>query len=325
MRLSRLTCNQLDRPLGVDSDTLRFGWVLLAGPGESAVQTAYRLRVRDEDGGLVFDSGRTEARESQQIVLRIPGLLLSRVYRWEVCVWDGDGKPSVWSEPSSFATGLLPPDGWEHIPFLTARAPLEERLRNTFWFRSDAVLPKADGPVLLHLTSIGQHELWINGARAEGRPLAPSRSNLRGFRRALAVTYDVTALVREGMNRIGVWLDADWARSEDAEPCFAAALCAGGIRLTTADGTWLCRRASTEHTGGFTWSDFGGERIVCGAENGWLDGEAAPPVWSEAAVCGARRFDGGAGTQTLPRRRQRRDGLFVPRRRRNPAPSRPAV
>ena len=77
MRLSRLTCNQLDRPLGIDSDTLRFGWVLLAGPGESAVQTAYRLRVRDEDGGLVFDSGRTEARESQQIVLRIPGLLPS--------------------------------------------------------------------------------------------------------------------------------------------------------------------------------------------------------------------------------------------------------
>lgn len=317
MRLSRLTCNQLDRPLGVDSDTLRFGWVLLAGPGESAVQTAYRLHVRDEDGSLVFDSGRTEARESQQIVLRVPGLLPSRVYGWEARVWDGDGKPSPWSEPSSFATGLLPPDGWEHIPFLTARAPLEERLRNTFWFRRDAVLPKADGPVLLHLTSIGQHELWINGARAEGRPLAPSRSNLRGFRRALAVTYDVTALVREGMNRIGVWLDADWARSEDAEPCFAAALCAGGIRLTTADGNWLCRRAGTEHTGGFTWSDFGGERIVCGAENGWLDGEAAPPVWSEAAVCGARPrvasdlTDGNEVSGVFPAVRTEADGDAV--------------
>ena len=86
MRLSRLTCNQLDRPLGVDSDILRFGWVLLAGPGESAVQTAYRLRVRDEDGSLVFDSGRTESRESQQIVLRVPGLLPSRVYGWEARV-----------------------------------------------------------------------------------------------------------------------------------------------------------------------------------------------------------------------------------------------
>ena len=286
-------------------------------PGESAVQTAYQLRVRDEDGSLVFDSGRTESRESQQIVLRIPGLLPSRVYGWEVCAWDGDGKPSVWSEPSSFATGLLPPDGWERLPFLTARAPLEERLRNTFWFRRDAVLPKADGPVLLHLTSIGQHELWINGARAEGRPLAPSRSNLRGFRRALAVTYDVTALVREGMNRIGVWLDADWARSEDAEPCFAAALCAGGLRLTTADGNWLCRRAGTEHTGGFTWSDFGGERIVCGAENGWLDGEAAPPVWSEAAVCGARPrvasdlTDGNEVSGVFPAVRTEADGDAV--------------
>lgn len=58
-------------------------------------------------------SGRISS--SQQVDVRLPGAVPLRPatrYHWQVRVWDGHHRPSPWSSPARFETGLLAPTGW---------------------------------------------------------------------------------------------------------------------------------------------------------------------------------------------------------------------
>src|SRR5690606_21988780 len=68
-----------------------------------------RLRAGQGD---VWDSGRVDSDQTNQVEYAGAPLRSATRYVWAVRVWDGAGRLSDWSEPASFETGLLGEDDW---------------------------------------------------------------------------------------------------------------------------------------------------------------------------------------------------------------------
>jgi len=99
-------------PLGFDVLQPRFSWQMVSKiPG--SFQKAYQIKVTDEAGQVVWDSGKTKSNVSLNIKYSGTALRPTTRYHWIVCVWDQSQKKHV--AESWFETGLMNPD-----PQLTA-------------------------------------------------------------------------------------------------------------------------------------------------------------------------------------------------------------
>ena len=94
--VDQLRCEYRLDPLGIDVANPRLSWILDAGR-----QVAYQVVVEG-----AWDTGRVASDQSVNVAYAGKPLEPGTRYEWKVRVWDGDGKPSNWSEPAVFTTGL---------------------------------------------------------------------------------------------------------------------------------------------------------------------------------------------------------------------------
>ena len=105
LKPAHLTCDSLDRPLGIDSPQPLLSWQL-QDAGFGARQTAYRIEVASTptllsgDKPDVWDSGRIASDKSFGVAYSGPELAAAKRYYWRVEVWDKDGKPYPASDVS---------------------------------------------------------------------------------------------------------------------------------------------------------------------------------------------------------------------------------
>ena len=107
-----LKCENLKSPLAIDNTSPHFSWKMYS-PKNGASTSAYQIIVAsslkklNEKNADLWNSGKVESDES--INIKYDGKALSSRSQgwWKVRVWDNTGKPSKWSEPSSFGVGLL--------------------------------------------------------------------------------------------------------------------------------------------------------------------------------------------------------------------------
>lgn len=147
----------LEAPQGI-VETPSLSW-RLDSTASGTRQTAYRILVASSRGALakgsgdLWDSGKIDSAESLHHRYEGKPLPSHTPAHWQVQVWDEAGKPSAWSKPASWSTGILKKDEWrsewigldnvkpadvpwkETVPDLTAF----DRAR---WIRS----PKGDAP-----------------------------------------------------------------------------------------------------------------------------------------------------------------------------------
>ncbi|HZH62143.1 MAG TPA: family 78 glycoside hydrolase catalytic domain, partial [Metabacillus sp.] len=104
--VTNLMVNYTETPLGIDEKAPSFSWQMKA-PSDSRgyFQTAYQLKVKDQDGKVVWDTGKVKSNDSIDIRYDGKGLKPTTRYKWEVIVWDQNGKTV--NETSWFETGLL--------------------------------------------------------------------------------------------------------------------------------------------------------------------------------------------------------------------------
>ena len=107
--LSWLKVENLESPLGIDTDTPRFSWTILSDK-QDVRQTAYQIVVTTSQGE-VWNSGRVDS--DQQLWVPYKGTRLKSATQcsWKVKVWTTAGE-SEWSDESRFGIGLLKESHW---------------------------------------------------------------------------------------------------------------------------------------------------------------------------------------------------------------------
>ncbi|QFG21259.1 alpha-L-rhamnosidase [Actinomadura sp. WMMB 499] len=222
-----LTCEMVNTPLGLDDPSPRLSWKLRS-PHRNDVQTAYRLsaaldrRDLDDAERLIWDTGRRAAADGVLVPYDGPPLQPSTRYHWRVEVWDADGAAAGRAD-SWFETGLLRPDEWRaawigrDTDTATVMDPPGDgdRTHRTLHLSPCSHLRRSFDlggrrPVRarIYAAARGVYELRLNGRKVGDAELAPGWTEYH--RRVLYQTYDVTDLLHEGDNALGVVLADGW-------------------------------------------------------------------------------------------------------------------
>jgi alpha-L-rhamnosidase len=116
--VTEATCEYCVDPLGVDTPSPRFGWILSATE-RGQRQTAYQILVSSTPEGLdagvgdKWDSGKVASDRSVGVVYGGAALASGERCLWKVRCWDTHDQPSSWSAPAAFETGLLQESDWQ--------------------------------------------------------------------------------------------------------------------------------------------------------------------------------------------------------------------
>jgi len=172
-------------------------------------QQAYRIQVAREPGfhTLVRDSGWVESARTLGIPWDGPALEPLSAYLVRVSVRDRAGGESEWSTAEAFETAAVGV-GWD-VPFLAAPVALAppDASRPVYLRRRFSLDRVPERPRLL-ATALGLYEVWINGVRIGEDLLTPGWTAYD--QRLTHQTYDVSDLLREGENVVGVVLGYGW-------------------------------------------------------------------------------------------------------------------
>jgi len=198
-----LRCEYLVNPVGIDIKLPRFFWILEHSERGQA-QTAYQVLVSSDRGcetSDLWDGGRVNSASSTQVLYQGRPLTSGRSYFWKVRYWDKDGKVSPYSEVASFETGLLTRDEWKGSWIGGAN-----QLRKEFEVKSLVVRARA------YICGLGYSELRLNGRKVGSNVLDPAWTTYD--KRVLYVTHDVTSMIQQGTNAVGVILGNGWFKSK---------------------------------------------------------------------------------------------------------------
>jgi alpha-L-rhamnosidase len=213
-RLTRLLCERLEDPLGIDAPKPRLGWEIESGSSRGVVQLAYQVLVASspgklaEDKGDLWSSGKIMSSQSQLVDYAGAALTSRRTCYWKVRVWTNRGE-SEWSKPAAWSMGLLEQTDWtarwigyaHGFPWdsVSKFSRLSARyFRKTF--QSADSITRAT----VYIIGLGHYELFINGRKIGNQVLAESPTD---YTKSVKYnTFDVTGDCRQGQNAIGVVL-----------------------------------------------------------------------------------------------------------------------
>ncbi len=213
-----LQTEYLMHPLGIDVAEPRFTWQM-NDTRQGAAQTAYRLVIAADSAGLLegknitWDTGKI-ASNRMRLTYEGPALVSFTRYYWSVTIWDKDGKKSHQPGISWFETGLMDAkeakgqwisDTMISYPPDTGRDPDK---KGAGYFRKDFSSPSPIINARVYIAAAGYYELYLNGTRSQDHMLDPAKT--RYDRRTTYVTHDVTSLIEQGENTIGVILGNGW-------------------------------------------------------------------------------------------------------------------
>ena len=164
LKVNHLKCEELVNPLAIDNTTPHFSWQLNSGwQGEQ--QTAYQVLVAsdrerlNENKADLWNSGKVTSSASTWIPYQGKLLAAKSFAYWKVRIWNKDGEVSEWSTPASFGIGLLSPQDWKaQYIGINNEDPQSPLLRKTFEWN------KKGDKMLLHVNSLGYHEVYLNGS-----------------------------------------------------------------------------------------------------------------------------------------------------------------
>jgi alpha-L-rhamnosidase len=199
-----------DQPLGTDDPHPSLGWrIRQIRPCDDRVcpgdrQTAYQIRAVTGAGRLAWDSGRVDSDLQTGIRYGGPSLTSRQRITWQVRVWDAGGRPSDWSRPSTWETGLLDQSDWGKARWIEYPGRAEGQPMPMFARQFTVDQHRPVTRARLYLSGIGLHLPSVNGRPLTDEVLAPGNANYQlssEYR-----TYDVTRELRRGDNTVGVRL-----------------------------------------------------------------------------------------------------------------------
>ena len=204
MQAIELRTDYLKDPIGLGDRTPEFFWKCAGGKK----QTAYQILVTCE-GKLLWNSGKVPKNSMTHI--RYEGKELKSRMRaeWKVLLWDENNLPGESAE-AMFEMGLLEPSDWEGTWISGDYRPKKNMRWPVDCFLKEFSVQKPVKKARLYITACGLYEASVNGIRAGEYVLAPGCTDYR--KRIQYQTYDVTGLIKAGLNRLEVLLADGWYR-----------------------------------------------------------------------------------------------------------------
>ncbi len=198
-------------PLGIGERAPRLSWVTRTDLPDWR-QAAYEIEIEPSDG-QAWSSGRVESAESVLLPWGAPELVsrerrTARVRVWGDDITTGTAEPSAWSEDVVVEAGLLEPSDWTAA--LVQPVLPDDVDEPVALLRSEFVLGKPVVRARLYATAHGVYEAELNGSVVGDQVLAPGWTSYS--HRLRYQTFDVTDLLTEGANAIGVQLADGWYR-----------------------------------------------------------------------------------------------------------------
>lgn len=267
--LKDLRCENLENPVAIDNTHPHFSWKIETD-GQTMRQAYFEIQVATDSSLLaqgkadLWNSGKVESSASVMVPYRGKELRSSVLAYWKVRVWDDKGESSDWSPINRFGIGLLDKAEWQgkYIGMPDEKNPM---LRKKF------ELQDRDATLLLHVNSLGYHEIYLNGKKVSEDVLSPAVSQLN--KRSLSVTYDLTSYAKQGTNDLWVWLGRGWYRKATFNAVHDGPLVKLQLdeiqrngttsTLLVTDSSWEGRGSMYGETGTGTWypHQFGGECV----------------------------------------------------------------
>lgn len=270
VQVYEMKCENLVNPLAIDKTVPRFSWKVKSGRN-GAKQVAYQVMVASdekllsEDKPDLWNSRKVPSSESIWVKYHGKALNPGNLVFWKVRVWDELGNVSDWSKPAFLGIGLLNFSDWKasYIAF-----PTERKFDECPVIKKITSIKKGNGRYLLHVNSLGYHEVYVNGEKTGYQALTPAVSQFD--RRSLINTYDITDQLIDGENTIALWLGSGWYSENlpgvtQQGPVVRAQLTeVKGIKSKTilsTDQTWFGSPGRYSRQGSWQPNRFGGETV----------------------------------------------------------------
>ncbi|RTE09191.1 family 78 glycoside hydrolase catalytic domain [Paenibacillus whitsoniae] len=206
-----LRTEYLENPLGLDVARPRLGWKLRSD-GRNVLQIAYQVQASATEGftNTVWDSGKVETSQSQGIVYEGPELRsLERIY-WRVQVWSNQEGECTLSDPVFFETGMLHASEWV-AHWIEPEAEVDIAVyKPAPYIRKEFTVKKGLVSARACLTAKGLYRFYLNGIEGTDHLFTPGFTSYH--KRLQYQVYDITSLLQEGSNALGVILGDGWWR-----------------------------------------------------------------------------------------------------------------
>lgn len=237
-----LRCEYLENPLGLDVSTPRLFWKM-DKPTQGARQTAWQVQVASapellENGSAdLWDSGEVQSERSVQIEYKGKTLQSRQNVFWRVRIWDEAGQVSAWSAVASWEMALLHTADWQAKWIGAPRSVTTGEFKNASpYFRKEIQLSGKVKRARAYISGLGYYELYLNGKKSGNHVLSPGQTNYDRRQRekwsesrignmktrVLYEIHDITSLLQDGPNVLGVVLGNGWYLQADRpdEPAY---------------------------------------------------------------------------------------------------------
>ena len=209
IRIIKPRCEYKENPVGIDVLIPRISWQL-ESENRGILQESYRIQVSKEDTFSTFawDSGKVDSDQSLYVEYAGENLESRTRYFYRIKVWDNKGSESQWSSTAFWEIGLLKNIDWKASWITSQNTENADELKECPHIRKEFRAKGKIRSARIYSTALGLYELYINGVIADDTLFAPGWTSYG--KRLQYQTYDVTGLLKNGANALGVILGNGW-------------------------------------------------------------------------------------------------------------------
>lgn len=207
--ISRITVNYQENPVGIVG-AVQVGWALESDQ-RNVVQESYEIQISKENAfdAPIYDSGLVNSDESAHILTEAEWEDIKKYYI-RVRVSAG-GKLSEWKQ-SFFVTGYQDISRWKGAFISAEKSERDAEHSEGTYIRSEFSVQGKVRAAYAVCSAYGLYILYVNGKKVGESELAPGWTSYQ--KHLLYQTYDVTALLKEETNTVGVHVGAGWYKGE---------------------------------------------------------------------------------------------------------------
>lgn len=208
--IANLRCEYQHDPVGISYTKPSLSWEIISKE-RNTLQQAYEVLVSESPGlkKPVWSSGKVLSAASTGVEYSGMPLLAGKKYYWKLRIWDNKGKKSAWSKIASWQMGFLSQSDWK-AKWIESGSPNDSVRGPSPYFHKSFKTEKKVTSATAFITAHGIYEAFINGKRIGEDYLTPGWTSYN--KRLQYQVYDVTDLLQQGPNAIGVALGSGWYR-----------------------------------------------------------------------------------------------------------------